>query len=137
MDRAPARDATPEICPISEWHDALNRGELDLRVGLSNPDVEVGVPRGTGRGSNLLRDWTDQAGTRLVPRRSFHASGIVVVEQEAAWTSADTGGTTPAQAVASVFVVRDGMVASALRHDDLAKAVNSAGLDAPGAIEDG
>ena len=132
-----AKHVSPEVQTVLAWHEALNDGDVERLVGLSHPDVVVGGPRGTTQGAHILREWVDRANIHLEPGRIFHEDDTVVVEQAAAWTSADTGETTPAQIVASVFVVPDGMVASALRHDDLAKAVNSAGLDAPDAIEDG
>ena len=110
---------------------------MDRLLGLSHPDIEVGGPRGVGRGAELIRDWADRAGIRLVPRQVFHASETVVVEQEASWTSTDTGETTPAQIVASVFGVRDGQVTSVVRHGDLSDALSAAGLDASDAIKDG
>lgn len=119
----------PEVRAVAQWHEALNGGDVDRLVELSHPDVEVGGPRGTGCGAGLLRDWANRAGIRLVPRRVFHASETVVVEQGASWTSADTGETTPVQTVASVFIVRDGQVASVVRHDSVADALSVAGLD--------
>lgn len=85
----------------------------------------------------MLREWVERAGVRLVPRRAFHASETVVVEQDASWTSVETGETAPAQTVASVFVVRDGRVASVVRHDALADALRAVALDESHAIEDG
>ena len=136
MDRDFAGTA-PEVRAVAEWHEALNAGDVDRLVELSHPDVEVGGPRGSGRGAGLLRDWANHAGVRLVPRRVFYASGTVVVEQEASWTSVETGETAPAQTVASVFVVRDGRVASVVRHDALADALRAVALDESHAIEDG
>ncbi len=136
MDRDFAGTA-PEVRAVAEWHEALNGGDVDRMVELSYPDVAVGGPRGAGRGAQLLREWVERADVRLVPRRAFHASETVVVEQEASWTSVETGETAPAQTVASVFVVRDGRVASVVRHDSLADALRAVALDESHAIEDG
>ena len=136
MDRGFAGTA-PELRAVAEWHEALNAGNVDRLVELSHPDIEMGGPRGTVYGTQVLREWVDRAGIRLVPWRVFHASDTVVVEQEASWASAETGETTPVQTVASVFVVREGRVASVVRHDSLAGALISAGLDESNAIEDG
>lgn len=125
MDR---RNAS-EVRVVAEWHEALNGGNVDRLLNLSHPDVEVGGPRGTGRGSELLRDWASRAGIHLAPHRFFHVGETVVAEQEAAWTSMDTGEATPPQIVASVFIVRDGRVASVVRYDNLAHALSAAGLD--------
>jgi hypothetical protein len=81
----------PELSVVTAWHEALNAGEAERLAGLSHPDVEVGGPRGTGRGALLLRDWVLWTGIRLVPTRVFHRDETVVVEQEAEWTAAGTG----------------------------------------------
>ena len=71
----------PELRVVEAWHEALNSGELDRLVELSHPEVEVGGPRGTGRGAQLLREWMGRANIRLEPRRVFHHADTVVVEQ--------------------------------------------------------
>jgi len=129
------RDSAPEVRVVSEWHEALNGGDVERLVGLSHSDVEMGGPHGTVYGTQVLREWVDRAGSRLVPRRVFHVNETVVVEQEATWTSADTGETTSVQTVASVFIVRDGRVASVVRHDSLSEALSAAGLDESDATE--
>jgi hypothetical protein len=45
-----------ELRVVEAWHEALNGGEVDRLVDLSHPEVEVGGPRGTGRGAQLLRE---------------------------------------------------------------------------------
>jgi hypothetical protein len=70
-----------ELRVVEAWHEALNGGEVDRLVDLSHPEVEVGGPRGTGRGAQLLREWVDRANIRLEPRRVFHHADTVVVEQ--------------------------------------------------------
>ncbi|MBA3425856.1 MAG: nuclear transport factor 2 family protein [Rubrobacter sp.] len=134
MDRGFAGTA-PEVRAVAQWHEALNGGDVDRLVDLSHPDVEVSGPRGAGRGAQLLRDWANRAGVRLVPRRVFHASETVAVEQDASWTSTETGETTLIQTVASVFIVREGLIASVVRHDSLSEALSVAGLDESDATE--
>jgi hypothetical protein len=121
------------IAVIDDWHAALNAGDVDRLVGLSTLDVEVGGPRGSGRGADLLRDWAARAGITLHPKRRFGRDGTFVVEQTAQWRSAD-GQLTPAQAAASVFTIRDGLVAAVLRYDDVAAALQAAGLDEADAV---
>lgn len=108
------------------WHEALNAGDAERLVGLSHPDIEVGGPRGSGHGAQVLREWVDRANIHLDPRRLFHEAGTVVVEQEAQWQSAGPGGR---QTVASVFVVREGLVTGVARYPGLAEALGAAGLD--------
>ena len=116
------------IVVVDDWHTALNAGDVERLVGLSTADVEVGGPRGSGRGADLLRDWVARAGITLEPRRRYGRDGTFVVEQTAQWRSAD-GQLTPPQTVASVFRIRDGLVAAVLRYDDVAAALQAAGLD--------
>ena len=118
-----------EILIVEAWHEALNAGDVDRLVALSHPDIEVGGPRGTGRGAQLLREWVDRANIRLNPRRVFHRADTVVVEQEAEWSSADPGQVTGSQAVSSVFVVRDGQIMCVVRYPDLADALRAVNLD--------
>ena len=88
----------------------------------------MGGPRGTGRGARLLREWVARANVRLEPRRVFQREETVVVEEEAEWRSPETGEVIGAGTVGSVFVVRGGRVASIIRYDDLAGALDAAGL---------
>ena len=122
-------DAAPEVGIVEAWHEALNSGDLQRLVMLSHSDVEVGGPHGSGRGTKLLQEWADRANIRLTPLRVLHRDGTVVVQQEAAWRSAETGLVTGRQTLASVFVVRDGRVASVVRYDNLTNALQKANLD--------
>lgn len=119
----------PELRVVEAWHEALNTGEVDLLAELSHPEVEVGGPRGTGRGAQLLREWVDRANIRLDPRRIFHHADTVVVEQWAQWHSTDTGHVIGGQTVGSVFVVRDGQVKRVMRYPALADALDATNLD--------
>lgn len=119
----------PELRVVEAWHEALNTGDVDLLAELSHPEVEVGGPRGTGRGAQLLREWVDRANIRLEPRRIFHHADTVVVEQWAQWHSTDTGHVIGGQTVGSVFVVRDGQVKRVMRYPALADALDATNLD--------
>lgn len=119
----------PEVRIVGEWHEALNAGDADRLVALSRPDVEVGGPRGTGRGTELLREWVARAGIRIEPQRTFRRAGTVVVEGEARWRDAETGRMGTGQVLGSVFVVRGGLVSRVVRYPDLASALLAAGLD--------
>jgi hypothetical protein len=123
------KHVSPEVQTVLAWHEALNDGDVERLVRLSPPDVVVGGPRGTTQGAHVLREWVDRANIHLEPGRIFHEADNVVVEQAAAWTSADTGETTPAQTVASAFVVRDGVVTTVVRYPNLAKALLAVDLD--------
>lgn len=117
-----------EVAVVRAWHQALNAGDLDRLAALSAEDVEVGGPRGASRGAQVLREWVGRAGIRLEPQRLFHREQTVVVEQAAEWRAAETGEVTGQQTPASVFIVRDGKVASVIRYPDLAAALAATGL---------
>jgi len=114
---------------VQAWHEALNEGDVDRLVGLSHPDVEVGGPRGFGRGVRLLREWVERANIRLEPRHLSLSGDTVVVEQSGQWRSATSGEVIGSQTVTTVFGVSGGQVASVMRYDDLSEALNTAGLD--------
>ncbi len=121
---------TPEVRVVVAWHEALNGGDVERLVELSHPDVEVGGPRGTDQGAQLLREWVARAGIHLEPWRVFHQGDTVIVEQEAEWRSSETGELSGSQHVASIFAVRDGLVTRVSRYPDLAEALGAMGLDA-------
>jgi ketosteroid isomerase-like protein len=126
--REGATTTAPEIRTVRAWHEALNSGDADYLVELSHPEVEVGGPRGTGHGRQLLREWVSRANIRLEPRRVYHRANTVVVEQRAEWHAA-TGKVPVSQAVGSVFVIREGRVVRVIRYPDLAGALGAANLD--------
>jgi ketosteroid isomerase-like protein len=115
-----------EVRVVRDWHEALNGGDADRLVQLSHPDIEVGGPRGSGRGTRLLKEWMERANIRLEPGRVFHRADTVVVEEKAEWRSPETGEPTGNQTVGSVFAVRDGRLARVMRYDDLADALQAA-----------
>lgn len=117
------------VATVRGWHEALNAGDTDRLVTLSHPDVEMGGPRGTVGGAEVLRGWVARANVRLEPLRYFHEGETVVVEEAASWRSSETGEVIGEATVGSVFVVRDGLVAGVFRHDDLGAALDAAGLD--------
>jgi ketosteroid isomerase-like protein len=113
--------STPEQRVVLEWHAALNAGDVARVLALSTDDVEVGGPRGTGRGATLLQDWLARANIRLEPGRMEQHGARLVVEEQAAWS-----GGTP-QPVASLFEVKDGRVARVIRYADIESAREAAG----------
>lgn len=82
----------PELRVVEAWHKALNDGAVDRLVELSHPEIEIGGPRGTGQGAQLLREWVDRANIRLKLRRIFHHADTVVVEQWAGGVSPTPDG---------------------------------------------
>ena len=112
---------------VRAWHEAVNRGDADALVALSDDDIEVGGPRGSARGSAVLRDWLGRAGIQLEPRRWFASPSVLVVEQVATWQSQD-GTTTDPATIASSFIVENGLVRRTIRYDSLSEALVATGL---------
>jgi hypothetical protein len=113
---------------IAEWHDALNTGDVDRLVSLSSDEVEIVGPRGSGRGSQLLRDWVARSGIRLEMRRLFARDSAVVAEELAEWRSPDTNDVVDRQELATIFRVEDGRVSYIDRRPSLADALQIIGL---------
>src|SRR5687768_7847794 len=112
---------------VRTWHEAVNRGDADALVALCHDDIEVGGPRGSARGSTVLRDWLGRAGIQLEPRRWFAAPGELVVEQVASWREPE-GAVTDPEIVASSFLVEDGLVRRTVRYSSLLEALAASGL---------
>ena len=127
----------PDLDNVLAWHEALNAGDAERVASLSHPEVEVGGPRGSARGRQVLKDWVGRANIRLEPLRSFQRGGTVVVEEAATWRDAGTGEKVGEATVATVFALDRGMVAGIFRHDGLEEALQGAGLDRSDEIRTG
>jgi len=112
---------------VRAWHEAVNRGDADALVAVCDDDIEVGGPRGSARGSALLRDWLDRAGIQLEPRRWFASPAELVVEQVATWRGPEGKASDP-QTVATSFSVEDGLVKRTIRYGSLTEALAATGL---------
>src|SRR5215211_7431068 len=112
---------------VRAWHEAVNQGDADALVALSTGDIEIGGPRGSARGSAVLRDWLGRAGIQLEPRRWFASPTELVVEQIATWRGPD-GAVTDPQLIASSFTVEDGKVMRTVRYGSLKEALTATGL---------
>ena len=112
---------------VRAWHEAVNRGDADALVALSDDDIEVGGPRGSARGLAILRDWLDRAGIQLAPRRWFASPAELVVEQIATWRGPDGAATDP-QIIASSFTVENEKVTRTIRYETLEEALAATGL---------
>lgn len=119
----------PALDVVRAWLDAVNDHDEDRVMELSDPDIEIVGPRGSGHGTELLRAWLGHARVRLLPRRSFVHNADVVVEQHGIWYSVMDGRVMGEADVASRFHCRGGRVARYARHDDLDDALRAAGLD--------
>ena len=70
---------------IEAWHTAVNAGDAPAAGALCTDDVQVGGPRGAGRGRGLLVGWVGHAAVRLQPLRWFCGDDGAGVEQDARW----------------------------------------------------
>ena len=113
---------------VQAWHAALNAGDIERLLALSSSDIEVGGPRGSGRGGQLLREWFGRASIHLEPLRTYSRDNLVVVEQRATWAATEAGTASAPRSVASVFVVTNGRVSGVMRYADLAAALEASGL---------
>jgi hypothetical protein len=114
---------------VDEWHTALNSGDADRLAALVDDDVEVGGPRGTAKGAQVVLEWFGRANVRFKPLRSFSHDNTVVVEQNGEWLSDDRQQIASAQVVSTVFVLTNGLISRIIRYDDLDSALEAAGMD--------
>lgn len=111
------------------WVEAANRQDGDRLTELSSPDIEIVGPRGSVRGTAVLREWLTRAGLTLESKRTFVRGGTVVVEQYGVWRSVETGEAAGEASVASRFEVEGGRIVAYERFDDLGAALTAAGLE--------
>ncbi len=110
------------------WVDGVNARDAERVLALSDGEIEIVGPRGSGFGHALLRQWMAHTWVTLEESRAFSRGAAVVVEQRGTWRDASTGEVAGEARVASRFVVRDGRVALYARHDALDDALAAAGL---------
>jgi hypothetical protein len=117
------------LAVVRAWQDAANRRDVDRLVELSDPDIEVIGPRGSGKGHQLLCDWLRRAGLTLETRRAFVRGNVVVAAQHGVWRSVESGDVTGEADVASLFRVDRQRVVQFARYDSLDEALKAAGLN--------
>ena len=117
------------VALVQAWQEAANRLNVDRLLELSDTNIEVVGPRGSGFGHQVLRDWLARAGLRLQTLGTFVDGNIVVVEQHGVWRSLETWEVTGEKIVASVFHVDDRHIVRFARYDNLNAALEAAGLD--------
>lgn len=113
---------------VNAWVEAANAQDIERLVALSDPEIEVGGPHGSGKGSQLLRDWMGRAGLTLETLRSFRRGNTAVLEQRGVWRSLETGEVTGERVLASLFVVDGRRVVKFARYDGLDGALAVGGL---------
>lgn len=115
---------------VNAWLAAANAQDTERLVALSDPEIEVAGPRGSGRGSQLLRDWMGRAGLALEPLRTFARGDTVVQEQRGVWRGLASGEVTGERTLASLFRVDGPRVVAFARYDSMDEALAAGGLSA-------
>ena len=116
------------VTMVQAWLDAANTQNVDGLIALSDPNIEIIGPRGSGYGHQLLHDWLGRAGLRLETLRVFARGDAVVVEQHGVWRSVETGDVTGERDIASRFRVDGERIVQFARYDSLSEALAEADL---------
>jgi hypothetical protein len=105
---------------ILNWHDAVNRADLERARELVSDPIVVTGPKGSGAiSAEDFAEWVTRSGIHLQPMNWHPVSdGIAVVEQDATWPEAPT----PVR-VATMFRVSGGRVSAAMRFPNLEEAL--------------
>jgi hypothetical protein len=113
---------------VQAWQEAANTQNIEALLELSDPNIEIVGPRGSGYGHQLLRDWLGRAGLSLETRRVFAKGNVVAVEQRGIWRSLETGEITGERILASRFKVGGQHVVQFARYDSLDIAFSESGI---------
>jgi hypothetical protein len=112
----------------SAWQQAANDQDAERLLSMSDPNIEVVGPRGSGYGHQLLRDWLGRAGLTLATLRAFARGETVVLAQRGVWRSIEGGDLIGERDLASRFDVQNGRVVRFARYDSLEEALDAANL---------
>ena len=112
---------------VQAWQDAANTHDKKRLLELSDPDIEIVGPRGSGYGHELLAAWLARAGLALETKRVFAQGDRVVLAQHGVWRSPE-GDVTGEADLASSFRVAAGRVTQFSRHGKLEEALAQAQL---------
>ncbi len=116
------------VAVAQAWQAAANSQNVDRLLALSDPNIEIAGPRGSGYGHQLLREWLNRAGLRLETTHVFTRGDAVVLDQHGLWHSLETGAVIGERDLASRFRVDREKVVQFARYDSLAEALAGAGL---------
>ncbi len=133
---------------VQAFHEGIRARNVPDLLDLAAEDIRVGGGRGSSTGKSFFAEWVAHASLTLEPRRWFvrvdveedreerhgmrgngpHTSTIVV-EERAVWISARSGREMGQMTFAAVYEIRDGILASIARYNNIGEAVNTVGLD--------
>lgn len=75
---------------VLAWIAAVNHQQLDELLELSDQQIEIVGPRGSGFGHALLGDWIAQAGLSLEVKALWQRRNEVLVEAIGKWSEAES-----------------------------------------------
>ena len=113
---------------VQAWQDAASSRDFERLLDLSDQNIGVIGPRGSGYGHELVREWLLRSGLTFKTLRLFARGDVVVVEQHGIWHSPETGEPTSEADFASHFRVEAGRVTHVARYESLDVALERAGL---------
>ena len=122
--------ATDPLAVIARWQAAVSAADVASVRALSTEDIEIVGSRGAGRGIPFAEEWMRKTGIGLQTMRSFPRGDVVVVEQMARYAAGPDSAGAPERVIATIFTVRDGRVARAVRYENVASALAAAGMPA-------
>ena len=119
---------TDALTTVQAWQDAASKPDIECLIELSDLNIEIVGPRGSGFGHQLLRDWIARAGLQMTTLRAFVRDSLVVVEQQAVWHNVETGEKVSESVIASQFRVENNRVKQFARYENLDTAFKQSGL---------
>jgi ketosteroid isomerase-like protein len=122
-------DTEKAIETVQAWQAASNAQDIDRLLALSDRNVELVGPRGSGRGHRLLQEWNARSGLTLTTKRIFVRGDSVVAEQRGLWRSTETGAPLSEADMASRYKVTQGKIAQYQRYDSLDSAFKDADIN--------
>jgi ketosteroid isomerase-like protein len=118
---------------VQRFIDALNAGDIDLQIGLLDPDVQLETNRGPRRGIEAARESLMKHFDHLVRYigvEDFRAQGrlvVALVRVELLWK--ESGEQAETYDGAAVATVRDGRIVEWELFQDRAAAMAAAGME--------
>ena len=122
---------------VHEWHDALNRQDMDRVLQLSDENIEIVGPRGSAFGRTMLGDWLNRAGLSLQVQRSFQRGSDIVMAEHGVWRDVKTQAFIDEADVATYFKVAGEHITYLARYDSLETALEQAGMTATDEVKSG
>lgn len=105
------------------WIDRINAKDVEGVLEVSDHNIEMIGPRGSGVGHETLRQWAESSGIHLKTQTRYQKGSKVVYEQQGTW--ADQRGQVT---VYTYMEIKNGKVCGIARYDTLDDAFGSTGL---------